>query len=185
MENKTQNAKSDTRQKILRAAAQIINTKGVLALTLDAVAKEAKISKGGLLYHFPSKEALMKGMNDFVMLTFFHDLERVANEDPCHEGKWTRAYTNITFNLLDNEFDMNLAFLSAIATNPDLVKSMAKDLKVLQNYIENDQINPIISTVIRLAVDGMYYNQLYGLNLKDEVRDQVLSYLLSLTREEE
>lgn len=185
MENKTQNAKSDTRQKILRAAAQIINTKGVLALTLEAVAKEAKISKGGLLYHFPSKDALMKGMNEFVMHTFFDDLERVANDDPCHKGKWTRAYTNITFNLLNSEFDMNLAFLSAIATNPDLVKSMSRDLRVLQNHIENDQINPIISTVTRLAVDGMYFNQLYGLNLKEDVRDQVFNYLLSLTKEEE
>lgn len=185
MENKTQNAKSDTRQKILRAAAHVINTKGVLALTLEAVAKEAKISKGGLLYHFHSKEDLMKGMNDFIMHTFFSELEDVANDDPCHKGKWTRAYTNITFNQLDNEFDMNLAFLSAIATNPDRVKSMARDLRVLQNYIENDQINPIISTVIRLAVDGMYFNQLYGLNLKEDVRVQVLSYLLSLTKEEE
>lgn len=184
MENVIQTTKKDTRQKILRAAAQIINTKGVLALTLEAVAKEAKISKGGLFYHFATKDDLMKGMNDYIMQTFFDDLERIANNDPRHQGKWTRAYTNLTFNLLDNEFDMNLAFLSAIATSPDLVKSLARDLKVLQNQIENDQIDPIVSTVIRLAVDGMYFNQLYGLNLKEDVRDQVLNYLLSLTEEE-
>lgn len=185
MEKKIQTTKNDTRQKILRAAAQIINTKGVLALTIEAVAKEAKISKGGLFYHFASKEDLMKGMNDYIMQTFFEDLERIANHDPIHKGKWTRAYTNLTFNLLDNEFDMNLAFLSAIATNPDLVKSMARDLKVLQNHIENDQINPILSTVIRLAVDGMYFNQLYGLNLSEDIRSQVFNYLLSLTEEAE
>ncbi|SDI15781.1 TetR/AcrR family transcriptional regulator [Desulfosporosinus hippei] len=184
MENITKTTKNDTRQKILRAAAQIINTKGVLALTLEAVAKEAKISKGGLFYHFATKDDLMKGMNDFIMHNFFDDLERITKDDPRHNGKWTRAYTNLTFNLLDSEFEMNLAFLSAIATSPDLVKSMARDLKVLQNHIENDQINPIVSTVIRLAVDGMYFNQLYGLNLNEDVRDQVLNYLLSLTEEE-
>ncbi|AFQ44235.1 TetR/AcrR family transcriptional regulator [Desulfosporosinus meridiei] len=185
MENITKTTKNDTRQKILRAAAQIINTKGVLALTLEAVAKEAKISKGGLFYHFATKDDLMKGMNDFIMHNFFDDLERITKDDPRHNGKWTRAYTNLTFNLLDSEFEMNLAFLSAIATSPDLVKSMARDLKVLQNHIENDQINPIVSTVIRLAVDGMYFNQLYGLNLSEDVRDQVLNYLLSLSEEEE
>lgn len=185
MKNKTQTTKTDTRQKILRAAAQIINTKGVLALTLEAVAKEAEISKGGLFYHFASKDDLMKGMNDFIMKTFLDDLERIASDDPRHKGKWTRAYTNLTFNLLDNEFEMNLAFLSAVATSPDLVKSMSKDLRVLQKHIENDRINPILSTIVRLAVDGMYFNQLYGLNLREDLRDQVLNYLLSLTEEEE
>ncbi|WP_281252405.1 hypothetical protein [Sporomusa malonica] len=72
-----------------------------------------------------------------------------------------------------------------VATNPDLIKSMSRDLRILQNHIENDQINPIVSTVIRLAVDGMYFNQLYGMNLKEDAREQVLTYLLSLTKEEE
>jgi AcrR family transcriptional regulator len=31
-------------------------------MTLEAVAREADVSKGGLLYHFPSKEALISGM---------------------------------------------------------------------------------------------------------------------------
>lgn len=182
MVTKTQKDKSDTRQRIFRAAAQIINTKGVLALTLEAVAKEAKISKGGLLYHFASKDDLMKGMNDFIMHSFIDDVKRVASEDPSDKGKWTRSYTKSTFNQLDDEFDIDVAFLSAVATNPNLVRSMSKDLMDLHNHIENDQIDPIVSTVIRLAVDGMYFNQLYGMNLKEDVREQVLNYLLSLTR---
>jgi AcrR family transcriptional regulator len=35
---------------------------GVSGMTLEAVAREAGVSKGGLLYHFPSKEALIGGM---------------------------------------------------------------------------------------------------------------------------
>ena len=35
--------------------------KGVAKLTLEAVAKEG-VSKGGLLYHFSNKEALIEGM---------------------------------------------------------------------------------------------------------------------------
>ncbi len=184
MKNKTENVKNDTRQKILRAAAQVINAKGVLALTLEAVAKEAKISKGGLLSHFASKDELMKGMNDFFMQNFFDDVEDVANDDPCNIGKWTRAYMKNTFNQLDNEFEINIALLSAVVTSPELVKSTSSYLKILQDHIENDQINPIVSTVIRLAVDGMYYNQLFGMNLEKDIREQVSDYLLSLTKEE-
>lgn len=184
MKNKTENVKNDTRQEILRAAARVINAKGVFALTLEAVAKEAKISKGGLLYHFASKDELMKGMNDFFMQKFIDDVEHVANDDPCNIGKWTRAYTKNTFNQLDNEFEMNAALLSAVVTSPELVKSTSSYLKILQDHIENDQMNPIVSTVIRLAVDGMYYNQLFGMNLEQDIREQVSDYLLSLTKEE-
>ena len=52
---------SITRQKILAAASQIVQCKGVAKLTLEAVAKEAGVSKGGLLYHFSNK-ALIEGM---------------------------------------------------------------------------------------------------------------------------
>lgn len=184
MQNPPPNETIDTRQKILRAAARIINTTGVMALTLEAVAKEAKISKGGLLYHFPSKDALMKGMNDYLLKSFIAEVEWAANEDSLEKGKWTRAYTTITFAQLDNEFDMNIAFLAAAATNPELLKSMSQHLQLLQMRIEHDNIDPIVSTVIRLAVDGMYFNQLYGMNLREDIREKVLNYLIALTKEE-
>ena len=37
-----------------------IKEEGVVKLTLEAVAQRAGVSKGGLLYHYPSKEALIK-----------------------------------------------------------------------------------------------------------------------------
>jgi AcrR family transcriptional regulator len=43
------------RERILEAAYTVAERSGAAALTLDAVAAEAKVSKGGLLYHFPSK----------------------------------------------------------------------------------------------------------------------------------
>jgi hypothetical protein len=48
---------------------------------------------------------------------------------------------------------------------------MANDMKILQSRIDNDQLDPIVSTVIRLAIDGMYFNQLYGMKLSYEVRE--------------
>lgn len=182
MRNKTANEIIDTKQKILRAAAQIINTTGVLSLTLEAVAKEAKISKGGLLYHFPNKNALMKGMTDYLIQGFYNEVVCAANEDSCEKGKWARAYTTITFSQLESEFDMSVAFLVAVATNPELLKSISKYLQILQARIENDYIDPIVSTIIRLAVDGIYFNHLYGMGLREDAHEKVLNYLISLTK---
>ncbi|EAE2866200.1 TetR family transcriptional regulator, partial [Listeria monocytogenes] len=47
---------------LLTAASEIVKEEGVVKLTLEAVAQRAGVSKGGLLYHYPSKEALIKGM---------------------------------------------------------------------------------------------------------------------------
>ena len=50
----------DTKTRILSAAEAIVLERGVPALTLDAVAESAGLSKGGLIYHFESKEALIR-----------------------------------------------------------------------------------------------------------------------------
>src|SRR5215469_14026355 len=50
------------RDRLLDAAERVVAESGATHLTLDAVAKSAGVSKGGLLYHFPSKEALLEGM---------------------------------------------------------------------------------------------------------------------------
>jgi AcrR family transcriptional regulator len=46
----------------LDAADALLAEEGIAAFTLEAVAARAGISKGGLLYHFPTKEALLAGL---------------------------------------------------------------------------------------------------------------------------
>jgi AcrR family transcriptional regulator len=53
-----------TRDRILDAALQVIAQAGACRMTLDAVAEAAGVSKGGLLYHFPDKEALLRNLLD-------------------------------------------------------------------------------------------------------------------------
>src|SRR5216684_2889095 len=53
---------TSTRDRLLDAAEAVVIEQGVNAMTLEAVAARAKVSKGGLLYHFPSKDAVVQGM---------------------------------------------------------------------------------------------------------------------------
>lgn len=48
--------------RILDAAEGLILTRGVAGFTLDGVAQAAGVSKGGLLYHFRSKDSLISAM---------------------------------------------------------------------------------------------------------------------------
>jgi AcrR family transcriptional regulator len=52
----------NSRQAILDAAAGLVGEIGAAHLTLEAVAARAGVSKGGLLYNFPNKTALLAGM---------------------------------------------------------------------------------------------------------------------------
>ena len=65
---------------------------GISGLTLEAVAREAGVSKGGLLYHFPSKEALISGMIGRLVEGFTEALGReLAREEVSGSGRWLRA----------------------------------------------------------------------------------------------
>ncbi|OZM71418.1 TetR family transcriptional regulator [Amycolatopsis antarctica] len=68
-------AKSSARERVLDAYEAILIEGGVDAVTLDAVAARAEVSKGGLLYHFGSKEALLQGLLDRMHALYDADLE--------------------------------------------------------------------------------------------------------------
>jgi AcrR family transcriptional regulator len=51
-----------TRDRLLDAFETLLVSAGSRSATLDAVASHAQVSKGGLLYHFHSKDELVDGM---------------------------------------------------------------------------------------------------------------------------
>src|SRR3954464_176448 len=64
-----------TRDRLLDAAAVVVKRDGAQALTLDAVAAEAAVSKGGLLYHFKTKRELVQAMIERWRAEFQPEME--------------------------------------------------------------------------------------------------------------
>lgn len=54
------------RVRLLEAAEQIIRTRGAVALSFDAIAKAANVSKGGVQSAFGSKEALLAALYEHL-----------------------------------------------------------------------------------------------------------------------
>lgn len=88
---------STTIERICQAAIRTATRDGLLAMTLDNVAKEAGISKGGVMYHFPSKEQLItKTLSYYSEQAERMLMTRIAN-DPEPHRRWARAMLSCLF----------------------------------------------------------------------------------------
>lgn len=130
-----------TRAKLLDAAARLVLREGVSRLTLEAAAKEAGVSKGGLLYHFPSKDALIAGMVERQAIERFErELYERLEHSYSGTGSWTRAYADATFNPRDAQRDLPLqgGLLAAAANNPALLDPLRESYKAFQKHAKDD-----------------------------------------------
>ena len=165
---------------ILDAAAKVVSEKGIFNLTLEAVAKEAGISKGGLLYHYASKEKLVEDMVTHLAENYLEKIDNSVAEDQKDNGKWARAFLDVTLNKSYANKDMNAGLMAAKAINPELMKPIQDAYVYWQEKLENDGIDPIKATIVRLAADGIWLSQLFDFNqLDEETLDQVHKQLNS------
>lgn len=72
---------TDTRDRILTALRGLLADGGTDAATLENVAAAAGVSKGGLLYHFPSKQDLFHGLLEQTKQAVAAELEGLATGD--------------------------------------------------------------------------------------------------------
>lgn len=80
-----------SREGLLEMAEGIVNAEGPQALTIEALAKAAGVSKGGVQYSFSSKDELIKGLVDRWTTQFEALLDEVGRTDPV---KFVRSYIN-------------------------------------------------------------------------------------------
>jgi AcrR family transcriptional regulator len=79
MTAQTDHSSLSVRDRILDAAEDLICASGIAGFTLDAVAQAAGVSKGGLLYHFGSKDSLISGLQRRMALR----LEQSLRDAEC------------------------------------------------------------------------------------------------------
>lgn len=171
------------RTAILTAARQIVRAQGAAHLTLDAVAQAAGVSKGGLLYHFPSKEALIEGMLAAFLDEFDLLLESELTHDPTPDkpGRWLRAFVRATFTQTPLEFGIALAGFAALANDPLLLNGLHAQYDIWKARAVEDGIDPQTAMLVILATDGLYYGQLLGLQvLDDAARTAMVDRLIAM-----
>jgi len=153
------------RELLLRTAAHVVAERGYAALTLDAVAAAAGVSKGGLLYHFATKEALVSALLEDLLTTFDSDQNAAYAADPIAPGAWTRAYLKASAAPPHDESEQlaSVALLAAVGYDPALLEPLQERYRQWVEVLDHDGLPGVDAHVVRLAADGLWATDLFDL----------------------
>jgi len=178
-------APAGARDRILEAADQLVAAQGASNLTLDAVAQAAGLSKGGLLYHFPSKDALLMGMLD-------RHCEQM--DQRCAEVHAGLAEDDFAGHLKAHVLgllrwttvrpEVGAAMFAAAANNPSLLETIRKRYADDVARMAEHPNAFARGAVVMLATDGLLMGEVWKLTpFTPEQREQIVAELLRLADE--
>ena len=157
--------KRDSRESILRAAEEIVARSGPARLTLETAANEAKVSKGGLFYHFRSKEALLEAMIRRSMQQLESEHAKVAESLTGERNGKMKANIIGTLRHLEGQRPVLTAVIAAIANDPKLIEPVRESF---QNEFEGlcKELNLRMEdvAVLFLALQGLLLMELLNLS---------------------
>lgn len=141
---------------ILQSVTRIIAEEGADALTIDEVARSAAMSKGGVLHHFPSKEALLLAAIRHNLDLFDETIARLQSSDPAMPGAYTRAYLRACAEGYEQPCEEGLAFLHQFRSIPSTVELVRAYKERWRQRIEKDGLAPATAHMVRYAGVGIW-----------------------------
>ncbi len=154
----------NARDDILDAAQHVAARDGAAHLTLDAVAREVGMTKGGVLYNFPSKTELLRGMLERMVATF----EAIVEERVAASGSQARNPTLVgviaAFAYLERlDSELHMAILAAAVNDPDLLEPVRALERRLQARVTAEAADPDLAMVVMVAIDGLLFQRMMRL----------------------
>lgn len=166
------------RRTLLDCAAKLALEHGTAAVTVQAVADAAGVTKGGLFYHFPNKQALIEAVILDLLEQFSAEIDARMAEDAVPYGRFTRAYVDVTFG--PHGFGINspmAAMALSMAADPLMSREWSRWLtERLARHKDTDSA-PILE-IVRLAADGAWTAHITGVggppfSAPDELRQRL------------
>jgi AcrR family transcriptional regulator len=164
-------ARPSSRERILDALEQVVIRDGVASATLDAVCAEAGVSKGGLLYHFPSRDELFAGLHERL----FASIDAEVAEAPTGRDELVAWYLRHPA-IDDTESGLYVAFIAS-------VRADANDVVVADRLAELfDRFYVPLRTLddaalvahVEMVSDGMFLRAILGLDIPGAAARQAM-----------
>jgi len=173
--------RASSKEIMLDAAEAIVLENGARHMTLDAVAAKAGVSKGGLLYHFPTKEALLKAMLERLRRQLDEAWKKKAKELKEGPRREIKAFILSSSYRDPRKDQIGSALLAAVAHDPKLLQSARDDFrKRVADFMRSD-LDFKRAAVIFFAVQGLVFSELLALSpLNNKERNEFVEELLRL-----
>lgn len=143
------------RERILDSFESILIQEGERGATMESVAAAAEVSKGGLLYHFRSKEALVDGLAERLEALSARDRELMAAdpEGPARYYVRTSMYEN-------SPLDRALVAMARLAQqgHPKAQSTFALIQELWLDALETHLGSRSVARAVKLMGDGLYYD---------------------------
>jgi AcrR family transcriptional regulator len=171
------------KQKILAAAREIVESRGAGALTYDELVNVSGITRGGITYHFPTKEDLLRGLLEA-------DFEKwdaaEAAHTPCDCDPETARLLGFirTLNAQDESHRRFLCgMLSAATLDPSLMDPCRQDLRERlgrKKWTDRD----LRLQLVHLAAEGLMWQELFQMySMPAPARAKLVALMEELARE--
>jgi AcrR family transcriptional regulator len=170
-----------TRRALLDAAARSVTVHGA-GVSLDVVAREAGVSKGGLMHHFRSKDELMAALADDLFEQFAQAVQdRIEPADDA-PGRLLRAYVRATFDDLERGQDAveQTTLMATLSSFPELARRSQERYRRWNETLAEDGVDPQRVVVVLRACDGMSIAPLFEGPLSREELATTRALLLRL-----
>jgi AcrR family transcriptional regulator len=174
------------RAKVLEAARAIVESKGAGHLTFEELSAVSGVTRGGITYHFPTKEALLKGLIEADIA----DWERTAStlESGCGCSRTAAVMGQIRCNLdpLDAGHKRFVSgLMGAAMTDPSLLDPIREHQRRKFADWEWDEAS-LKRYLMLLAAEGVFWQDFFDLNpLPAAVRARIVALIERLAQSPE
>lgn len=172
--------RKSSREKILDAAAELVAEIGAGRLTLDAVAERAGLSKGGLLYNFPTKDALLQAMIQRMIDQVIESREALRAEIEPGPNLEARLATTSLLNLCCGGKMQEIAtgLMVATAENPRLLDPVRAVIAETLQRLKDTSDDLDAALLGWLAVEGLSNLEMHNLSpFSDEDRERIVQLI--------
>ncbi|WP_204262765.1 TetR/AcrR family transcriptional regulator [Methylobacterium sp. BTF04] len=181
---KARTRRDDRPEIILDAAERLIRRSGTRTLTMDAVAAEAALSKGGVLHHYASKDALIAALAERKVARLqreIAELEGLQAPGPAAIPLAMIAHARRTYA---EEDGFPRALLLANAESPEVCPGFGTFLKERLATMEGIAHHPGDGRILTFAIVGLMLARTLGFHsLEGEDLDQTFAALENAARE--
>ena len=143
------------RRALLDGAARIAAREGVGAVTVQAVAAAAGVTKGGLFHHFPNKQAMLEAVMAELIEWIDHRIDTHLADDPVAYGRFSRAYVRVALDEGMEAGDPWQALGIGVVLDPGLQQLWARWLVGRLALHAATDADPTLE-IVRLAADGAW-----------------------------